>query len=104
MSNYELIKNAILQKQQVFATYDGHPRELCPHAIGTKNGRQQALFYQFGGSGSKGPVVAGSQANWRCIPVDGLADVTVKNGDWHSADNHSKAQTCIDIIDVEVGY
>lgn len=50
MSNYELIRNAILGKQQIFAVYDSHPRELCPHAIGTKNGRQQALFYQFGGS------------------------------------------------------
>ena len=36
MSNYDLIRNAILGKQQVFANYDGHPRELCPHAIGTK--------------------------------------------------------------------
>lgn len=104
MSNYELIRNAILGKQQVFAIYDSHPRELCPHAIGTKNGRQQALFYQFGGSGSKGPVVPGALSNWRCIPVEGLSNITVRAGEWHTAQNHSKAQTCIDNIDVEVGY
>ena len=102
MSNYEIIRNAILSKQQVFASYDGHPRELCPHAIGTKGGRQQALFYQFGGSGSKGPVVPGALGNWRCIPVEGLSNVNVMAGPWHTAANHSKAQTCIDNIDVEV--
>lgn len=104
MSNYELIRNAILKKQQVFAIYDNFPRELCPHAIGTKNGRQQALFYQFGGSGSKGPVVPGAPSNWRCLPVDGLRNINVHEGEWYTAENHSKVQTCIDHIDVEVSY
>jgi len=102
MSNYELIRNAILGKQQVFAVYDTYRRELCPHAIGTKNGRQQALFYQFGGSGSKGPVTPGGLSNWRCIPIDGLSNITVQSGEWHTAANHSKAQTCIDNIDIEI--
>lgn len=104
MSNYELIRNAILNRQQVFAIYDTHPRALCPHAIGTKNGREQALFYQFGGSGSKGPVVPGGSSNWRCIPIEGLSNITVQAGEWHTAENHSKAQTCIDHIDIEVSY
>ena len=57
MSTYELVKYAILNKKQIIAEYQGHYREMCPHAIGTKNGYQQALFYQFGGSSSKGIVM-----------------------------------------------
>lgn len=103
MSNtYNIIRNAIVNQQQVIATYDNHVRELCPHVIGTKNGREQALFYQFGGTSSSGPIIPNSPKNWRCIPIDGLSNVSVKQGPWHTAGNHSKAQTCVEDIDVEV--
>ena len=42
MNTYELIKDAILNKKQITAVYDGYYREMCPHALGTKNGKQQA--------------------------------------------------------------
>ena len=42
---YELIKRAIQDKEQVVATYRGHRREMCPHILGVKGGRPQALFY-----------------------------------------------------------
>ncbi|CQD42174.1 hypothetical protein [Yersinia mollaretii] len=102
MTTYQLIRSAIENKQQVIATYAGHRREMCPHAIGTKNGREQALFYQFGGQSSSGVIVPNSPANWRCIPIEGLTDVFVQNGTWHTGKNHSTAQTCVDRIDLEV--
>jgi len=104
MSSYEydVVRNAILNKQQVVASYQGHIREMCPHVIGTKSGREQALFYQFGGSSSSGPIVPGSMKNWRCIPIDGLTGISAQNGEWHSGVNHSRPQTCVDDIDVEV--
>ena len=101
---YSLIRQAILDKQQVVATYHGHRREMCPHVIGTKTGRMQALFYQSGGSSNSGLGPAGSGENWRCIPIDGLSDVSVKPGTWHTAPNHSRAQTGADVIDVEAPY
>lgn len=105
MSNaYNLIREAIMKKQQVVATYDGHVRELCPHAIGTKGGQEQALFYQFGGTSSSGPIIPDSPKNWRCIPIGGLSNVSVRPGPWHTSGNHSKAQTCVDNIDVEVQF
>jgi hypothetical protein len=82
----------------VVATYNGHVRELCPHVLGTKNGRRQALFFQFGGGGSK-PLAPGG--DWRCIPIDGLTDVTVRDGPWHTGSGHSEPETCVDEIDVE---
>ena len=102
--SYSLIKNAILNKQQVHATYHGFRRLMCPHAIGTKNGKNQALFYQFGGESSQGTIVSPSPSNWRCIPIDTLTDIQIVGGQWHTYGNHSTPSKCIDTIDVEVAY
>src|ERR1044072_8483285 len=48
---YELIRGAILGREQGVATYSGHERGMCPHAIGTKNGRHQVLFFPFAAGG-----------------------------------------------------
>ncbi|BBS29782.1 TPA: hypothetical protein OCQ31_004918 [Escherichia coli] len=101
-NNYDLIAKAIKEKLQVTAYYQGFYREMCPHALGSKKGRKQALFYQFGGESSKGTVTPGSTFNWRCIPIDGLTEVTLQSGQWYTAENHSQAQTCVDQIDIEV--
>ncbi|MFC0135509.1 hypothetical protein CR105_18180 [Massilia eurypsychrophila] len=102
MSTYDTIRDAILKKQHIYATYQGHRREFCPHAIGMKNGKPQALFYQFGGTSSKGPLIVGADENWRCITISGLSDVTSCSGVWYSADNHSTAQRCVGEIDVQI--
>ena len=99
---YDLIKQAILLKKQVTAVYDGLYRELCPHRLGTKNGRQQCLFYQFGGESSTGRIVDGDEGNWRCLPLDGLVDVRLRDGEWHSAANYVNPGTCLDSIEVEI--
>ena len=104
MTVYELLKQAIEHKQKISALYDGHLRELCPHALGRKGNVEQCLAYQCGGMTSKGPVVPHSQNNWRCLTVSKLQDVKIQDGNWHSADNHSKPSTCLDSIDVEVAY
>lgn len=101
-SPYALIRDAILNKRQVIAVYNGHLREMCPHVLGRKHGREQALFYQFAGTSSSGLGPPGSGENWRCIPVGKLTDVSVKEGPWHTAPTHSRPQTCVDEIDVDV--
>lgn len=104
MPAYDVIKQAILAKRNISATYQGHPREMSPHAIGLKNGHQNALFYQFGGTSKSGLQPVGSPKNWRCLPIDELENVTSIGGQWHTGPNHSQAQTCIDVIDAEVTY
>ena len=101
---YEIIKSAIENKQQITADYDDKYREMCPHAIGTKNGVEQALFFQFGGYSSKGEITTDTKDNWRCITINKLSNVKVKEGDWHTFSNHSRPSTCIDSIDLEVSY
>lgn len=101
MDPYALVKQAIINKAQVIATYSGHRREMCPHVIGTKDGRRQALFYQFAGGSSSGLPPGGE---WRCIPVDRLTDVSIQPGEWHTGVGHSKPQTCVDYVDAEVAF
>ena len=99
--SYRLVREAILSRRQVVATYDGCRREMCPHVIGEKEGHDAALFFQFSGESNSGLPPNGQ---WRCIWIDNLSDVEVRDGDWHTGSGHSKGQTCVDLIDVEVDY
>lgn len=101
---YEQVKQAVLHKQIVTATHHGYLREMCPHVIGTKNGRQHALFYQFAGGSKRGVEPDGSPQNWRCIFLDELSGVNVKAGSWHSASDYGPDQTCVHTIDVHVPF
>jgi hypothetical protein len=101
MDPYALVRQAILDRDQVIASYNGYRREMCPHVLGTKGGRRQALFYQFAGGSSSGLPPGGE---WRCIPVDQLTDVEVRPGEWHTGIGHSRPQTCVDYVDTEIAF
>jgi len=106
VDTYEIIKDAIQNKEIVVAWYDGYERIMCPHTLGTKKGRPQALFYQFAGNSKSGLSPDGSPNNWRCLFLDQLTNVRSEDakGQWHTAPNHSRPQTCVDVTDVEVTY
>jgi hypothetical protein len=101
---YTIIREAIAKKQHVIATYDGHNREMCPHVIGYKDGVEQALFYQFAGNSSKGKITKDSEKTWRCMSISKLQNVSVREGEWHTSEDHSKRQTCVDRVDLEVAH
>lgn len=95
---YMLVRRAIAARRQVIATYGGHVRWMCPHCIGlNKDGEEQALFFQFGGASSK-PLARGGE--WRCIPIAGLSDVSVRDGPWHTGGAHSRSQDCVKEVDL----
>jgi hypothetical protein len=57
MDAYGIIRQAIIDQKTIVATYKGLERIMCPHVIGTnKQGRQQALCYQFGGESQSRPI------------------------------------------------
>jgi hypothetical protein len=102
---HKMIVQAIIDKHIVVATYKGYVRETCPHVIGKKNGRPQALLYQFAGGSSSGLHADGSPANWRCLYIDELSEVSTRKseGEWHTAPNYSAAaQKCVDEIEAMV--
>ena len=98
MTKYEIIEQAILNKQQVFGVYSGKLRGLCPHVLGTKNGKEQCLFFQFYGSSVSGLPNGGQ---WRCLPLSGLKILNVEAGEWHTGTHGTKAQCCVDNIGTE---
>jgi len=51
---YEIIRDAIQHKKVIEATYRQRVRMMCPHVLGRKRGRIQALFYQFAGDSTTG--------------------------------------------------
>jgi hypothetical protein len=102
---FDTIRDAIINKKIVTARYHGFNRVMCPHVIGwNKRGEEQALFYQFAGQSSSGLAPPGSGQNWRCIPLAGLSGVQISDGDWQTAPNHSRPQSCVHLIDTEVSY
>ena len=104
LSVYELVRHAIIEKKIVVATYKRRRREMCPHTLGSTNGKKQALFYQFAGDSERGLGPDGSDENWRCITLINLRDVELVEGEWHTGSGHSQPQTCVKRIDVEVAY
>ena len=102
-TNFDLVAEAIRQRQTIIASYNGYPRVMCPHTLGyNRAGRAQALFYQYAGESSSVLGSPGSPRNWRCIPVEEMAGVEVIDGPWQTAPNHSRPQTCVARIVAEV--
>jgi hypothetical protein len=101
MGNYELLRQAVRRKKQVFALYDGRSREFCPHLLGLKNGEPNCLVYQFGGVSSKPLAADGSPANWRCLVVARLSNLSIRDGAWHTGIANRALQTCVDLVDSE---
>lgn len=98
---YTVIRDAIINKRQVLAFYDGFYREMCPHTLGTTNGDRRALFFQFAGESSRGLPPSGM---WRCMSLSGLRDVQVRDGDWHTGTSHTRPQKCIAHVELEVEH
>jgi len=94
---YTLFRNAILAKQQVICVYEGRPRELCPHVIGTdKSGEEAVLAWQFAGK-SSGPL-----PQWRCLKLANVEDARTHDGRWHEGSSHRTTQTCVKNIDLDI--
>ena len=49
MTNYDLIRKAIIEKRSVTFEYEGYIRHMTPHAIGTNKRQPFAMCYQYGG-------------------------------------------------------
>jgi hypothetical protein len=97
---YSLLYQAIEEKKQVIAMYGGHLREMCPHVLGSKNGVRHVLSFQFAGDSSEGLPPGGQ---WKCMDVDGLSDVSLREGLWMTGPRRpGKPEPCIDIAHTSV--
>ena len=94
---YTVFRNAILGEQQVVCSYEGRPRELCPHIIGTnKAGEDVVLAWQFAGE-SSGPL-----PQWRCLKLANVRNARARDGRWQAGGSHKTTQKCVVDIDLDI--
>ena len=101
MTIYADLRAAIAKRQPVRVTFKGTVRDVCPHVIGSKNGSEKVLTYQFDGFSSSGLPPGGE---WRCMFIGDISSVSLINASWHSGTGHSRPQTCVDHVDLEVDF
>jgi hypothetical protein len=101
---YELIRNAVLERDSLSGWYKGHLRLFSPLLLGTKAGEPHVLGYQFGGTSEDVLGPDGSMKNWRCLRVGQLTKATVIPGIWHAAPMGKIHQHCIDQVDVSAHH
>jgi hypothetical protein len=99
--NYATVRDACVNRLTIVAMYGDHRRQLCPWAVGSKDGKPRALFYQRAGMTSTGPVVPNSPDNWRCMDLDALEILEVLDQGWVGLTAHRRASHCLDVIDVD---
>jgi hypothetical protein len=93
---YQLLRQALIERRRVTAIYDGLPREFCPHCLGTRNGKQRVLGWQYAGQ-SQHPL-----PGWRCLDIARLSAIRVVDGTWETGGSHTRPQVCITNVDIEV--
>lgn len=95
---YDLFAAAMAARRPIACIYQGHPRALCPVVLGHSEGTEKALTWQFGGSGSKGPV----RGQWKCLALSEIRAAEMVDGPWRVGEGHSRAQSCVRDVDLDV--
>lgn len=85
----EALIAALVDRRAVVVAYHGRRRVVCPHAIGSKDGRAMLLAYQIGGETSTGSLPSDPARRWRCLYIDEIDDVAGDDGLWQSAPNYN---------------
>lgn len=104
VSDVELIKKAIREKKSLRLEYEGHVREVSPHALGWKGSSRRMLVYQFGGTSSRGRIVPGSGDNWRCMELAKVRKLEIITARWQTHNSHSRRNNCLNRIEIEVDW
>jgi hypothetical protein len=96
---YRLLVQAMTQRKQVLCFYNGFPRAVCPIILGHTKGKERVLAFQFDGGSSEGLPPGGE---WKCLELAKMSHVELQQGPWHSGSRHSKAQHCVDEVDIDM--
>ena len=97
MGVHEVLRQAITTKKCVRLRLAGRSRDICPHALGLKDGHPRLLAFQYDGASASGISAGGA---WRTFFVREIADAKLIDGAWHSGPNLiAKAEACLDRIE-----
>jgi hypothetical protein len=100
MSVYDTLRSAITYKRCVRVFAQGRSRDICPHALGMKDGKARLLAFQYEG-GSVSGLAPGGQ--WRAFFLHEIADAKIIDGAWQGAHNVvAKIEACLDRVEHQV--
>lgn len=99
---WELLEAALTARRPVRASYHGHERVLCPHALGWKQGRATLLAYQSAGTTSTGTLPSDTRQRWRSLFVDEIDNIAITDDRWQTADNYSLPTYAIDELALDI--
>ena len=88
--NTAIIRQAILDRRPLGATYDGATLSFSPHALGRdKRGARRVLAFQHG--------VA---SRWRCLRLKRLKRLRPASEDWQSGHGPYRQHACVVRVEV----
>lgn len=103
MSDYDLIMQAIQNRQSVTCYYEGYLRYLSPHAIGSLQGIERTVCFQYGGDSRKG-LSTKLEKNWRCFNIYEMVNLTVNNDTFQTAPNNTRRSRGLDTIHLVIPH
>lgn len=98
-ATYQLFRTAIVERKQIVCDYGGYYREVCPHVLGHTGRDEMALTFQFAGE-SKSGLPTGGQ--WRCFALAEVHNARIREGAWHTGEQHGRPQVCVAIVELDV--
>jgi len=98
-SVYTLFVQAMAGRMQIHCEYNGYRRELCAVILGHSSGQEKALTFQFGGESKSGLPRGGE---WRCLWLEKVSDVRLRDGPWFAGSSHTQPQGCVEVVDIDV--
>jgi hypothetical protein len=99
MSVYDTLRRAITFKQCVRVLAAGRSRDICPHALGVKDGRPRLLAFQYDGGSTSGLAPGGQ---WRAFFLHEIAMASPIDGVWQTGPNLLvKAEACLDRVEYQ---
>lgn len=102
MSAVDVLRDAIAGRKSVRLNYNGEERQVCPHALGQRDGKTFVLAYQVKGPSSTGTVSKGSRNNWRCLDASLVTDAEIVDDEWRTSSDGQWPQGCIEDVECEV--
>jgi hypothetical protein len=96
---YKRFAQAMAARMQIVCEYDGYARELCAVILGHAGRQEKALTFQFGGQ-SKSRLPPNGE--WRCLFLEKVRDVHLRDGPWRGGDRHTRPQGCVEDVDLDV--
>jgi hypothetical protein len=91
--SYDVIRQAILDRRSLTATYDGAVLHFSPHVLGRHPDRSlRVVAFQYVGDTERG--------RWRCLALGRLERVGPNRDGWHSGHDRGRPTKCVVQIEV----